>query len=1058
MAKAQILIVEDDNIVALELRDRLQSLGYAVAGVASYGREAIERAAEMRPDLVLMDIRLKGDVDGIEAAREIRARFGIPVVYLTAYADENTLRRAKVTEPYGYIVKPFQERELHTVIEVVLYNYEMERKLKESERWLSTVLKSIGDAVIATDREGLVAFMNPVAEALTGWKQEDTFGKDLTEVFNIVNEETRVLAESPVTKALREGVVVGLADHSILIAKDGKETHIADSAAPIGDDKGNVTGVVLVFRDITERKRTQKALQESEEKYRALVERSLQGLVIVQDFRIVFANASFAEMSGYTVEELLSLSPEEVRATTYPEDQAFVWGRFRDHLVGKPVPSHYEYRGIRKDGTIRWLEIFASRIKCGGRPAIQGAVVDITERKQAEEEIRQRTAQLEALREVGLELTSQLDLDALFRSIISRAMALVGGESGGLYLYRPDRDVLEWAMTVGPHLAPIGTILQRGEGLSGKVWKTGQPLIVDDYQAWEGRAAVYEGYPFGAVVGMPVRWGEEFLGVLNVLADSPRTFSPADAELLSLFAQQAAIAIENARLYEAERERAEILGALQETALDLAARRALPDLLRAIAARATNLLRAKGASIYFYRPATDDLLLTIDYSVKPEDVGAVLKRGEGLSGKVLETGQPMTVADYSRWEGRSAQFEEVNFAPIVGVPITWGDHLLGVLNVLDDAPRTFSSADIALLERFTPLAAAALEQARLLEEERARRREAETLRQTAAVLSSTLELDEVLGLILQQLRQVIPYNTTSVQLLRDEGLEIVACQGFEKPDQVVGLVFPLDPRFPNHRVVVTKAPLAIEDIIQEYPHFQEEANTYESGHIQSWLGVPLIVKDEVIGMIAVDRVEVHPYTAEEVQLAMAFVNQAAIALNNAQLHQETERLAITDGLTGLYNRRHFYELLERGVESANRYDEHLSLIMLDIDGFKTYNDTCGHLVGDSLLKELAQLLAQDIRKMDIVARYGGDEFVIFLPHTSKKQAVTLAERIRMDVERHRFPGEEKLSGEITISLGVAAYSEDMVEPEALMKAADLALLEAKKERNKVCDYGELYCL
>jgi len=185
---------------------------------------------------------------------------------------------------------------------------------------------------------------------------------------------------------------------------------------------------------------------------------------------------------------------------------------------------------------------------------------------------------------------------------------------------------------------------------------------------------------------------------------------------------------ERKRAEEEIRWRAETLAALQETALDLAAQRALPDLLRAIAARAVNLLRAKRGSVYLYRPATDDLLLAIDYNVEPEDVGTVLKRGEGLSGKVLETGQPMAVADYSRWEGRSPQFEEVNFAPVVGVPIFWGDHLLGVLNVLDDAPRAFSPADIALLERFTPLAAAALEQARLLEEERTRRREAETLR------------------------------------------------------------------------------------------------------------------------------------------------------------------------------------------------------------------------------------------------------------------------------------------------------------------------------------------
>jgi PAS domain S-box-containing protein len=138
-----------------------------------------------------------------------------------------------------------------------------------------------------------------------------------------------------------------------------------------------------------ERVQAEEELQESEEKYRTLVEHSLQGLVVIQDFGIVFANAAFAEISGYTVEELLSLSPEGVRAMIHPEDQALVWGRFRDRLTGEPVPPRYEYRGIRKDGSVRWLEMFASRIEYHGKPAVQGAIIDITERKRAEETLRE---------------------------------------------------------------------------------------------------------------------------------------------------------------------------------------------------------------------------------------------------------------------------------------------------------------------------------------------------------------------------------------------------------------------------------------------------------------------------------------------------------------------------------------------------------------------------------------------------------------------------------------------------------------------------------------------
>lgn len=137
----KILIVEDEGIVAKDIKKRLENLGYTVPAIVPSGEEAI-RAAKENPDLVLMDIVLKGDIDGIKAAEIIRAQFNIPVVYVTAHADNRVLQRAKATEPYGYILKPFEDRELHTTIEMALYKYKMEKKVKESGRWLSTILKS----------------------------------------------------------------------------------------------------------------------------------------------------------------------------------------------------------------------------------------------------------------------------------------------------------------------------------------------------------------------------------------------------------------------------------------------------------------------------------------------------------------------------------------------------------------------------------------------------------------------------------------------------------------------------------------------------------------------------------------------------------------------------------------------------------------------------------------------------------------------------------------------------------------------------------------------------
>jgi two-component system cell cycle sensor histidine kinase/response regulator CckA len=261
MPDARIMVVEDEKIIALDLQTRLQNLGYVVSAVVSSGEDAIQKAREIHPDLTLMDIRLHGELDGVEAARIIRERFDVPVIYLTAYADQETVQRAAETGPYGYLLKPFEDREIRSSIEMALHRHGMEQRLRESERWLVTTLKSIGDAVIATDAEGRIKFTNPLAEALTGWPEQDALGREATETLLIVDERSRTLVENPITQALRGNAVVGLDEHSILIAKDGTEMPIEANAAPIRDDAGSVVGAVLVFRDITARRRAEGALR-----------------------------------------------------------------------------------------------------------------------------------------------------------------------------------------------------------------------------------------------------------------------------------------------------------------------------------------------------------------------------------------------------------------------------------------------------------------------------------------------------------------------------------------------------------------------------------------------------------------------------------------------------------------------------------------------------------------------------------------------------------------------------------------------------------------------------
>ena len=257
MSAVRILIVEDQIIVARDEQHILEALGYNVVGAAATGEGAITLAETLRPDLVLMDIMLKGEMDGVEAACHIRERFDIPVIFVTAYADQATLQRAKLTGPFGYILKPFEEHDLATNIEMALYKHQMDKRLKESEQWFSATLRSIGDAVIATDVGGRVKFMNPLAETLTGWKQAEAVGRKLTQVFRTMNESDPGQGAAPGARAYLYAASPNSTD-TVLIPRSGPPLLIEDSSAPIKDDRGNITGLVLVFRDITERRRAER--------------------------------------------------------------------------------------------------------------------------------------------------------------------------------------------------------------------------------------------------------------------------------------------------------------------------------------------------------------------------------------------------------------------------------------------------------------------------------------------------------------------------------------------------------------------------------------------------------------------------------------------------------------------------------------------------------------------------------------------------------------------------------------------------------------------------------
>lgn len=265
-AKTSILIVEDERLVAEDIRNNLINLGYSVVAIVSSGAEAAEKAQNIHVDLVLIDIVLKGEMDGIETAGLLRSRYDVPVVYLTAYADNDTLEKAKLTEPFGYIVKPFDIRDLHSTIEMALYKFKMEKAIRDREAWYSTMMRSIGEGVIATDVSGLVSFVNPIAERLTGWPECEALGKPLSISFLTVDKRTKKPLPNPMDRTIRKGTRDYYFDEALLLSREGKEIPIDESFSPIRNDDGEVVGGVLVFKDVSERERAQAALRAAQRK------------------------------------------------------------------------------------------------------------------------------------------------------------------------------------------------------------------------------------------------------------------------------------------------------------------------------------------------------------------------------------------------------------------------------------------------------------------------------------------------------------------------------------------------------------------------------------------------------------------------------------------------------------------------------------------------------------------------------------------------------------------------------------------------------------------------
>lgn len=345
---------------------------------------------------------------------------------------------------------------------------ERERNLAEEKERLAVTLRSIGDGVITTDTQGRVTLLNGEAEHMTGWSMREAEGRPLQEVFDIVNELSLQKCENPVEKCLRTGEVIELANHTMLISRDGTRRIITDSGAPIRNSGGEVIGVVLVFRDTTEKTHMADALRDSESKFKGFAEQALVGIYLVQDGVLHYVNPRFAEMFGYTVQDCIG---KPLSMIAHPNSVQVVDEMVSKRISGELKTVHYEFTGLKRDGSFIQLDVYGSTVTYLGRVAAIGTLLDVTERKRASDALRQSESQYRSLIDnlpIGMHFYELLPDDRLI---------FTGGNAAADQILGVDNSQYIGKTLLEAFPAHLGTEIPdrfREVALTGRTWSTEQ--------------------------------------------------------------------------------------------------------------------------------------------------------------------------------------------------------------------------------------------------------------------------------------------------------------------------------------------------------------------------------------------------------------------------------------------------------------------------------------------------------------------------------------------------------------------------------------------------------
>jgi diguanylate cyclase (GGDEF)-like protein/PAS domain S-box-containing protein len=946
MMATRILVVEDEGIIARQIKNNLQHRGYEIIDVLTSGQQVLEKAPALNPDLVLMDISLSEGLDGIETAALLKQKMDVPIIYLTAYGDDVTLNRAKTTDPDGYILKPFSTRTLYTTIEIALNKFEIKQKLSQSEQRFRTLVENQSEGFSIMDNKERFVFANPAAEMIFGASHDQLIGSDVRAYMDQENYQ-KVLEQTDVRRQNQKSA------YEVEILRNHHERRLLSvTATPWLDKNGAYLGAFAIFRDITET-------------------------------------------------------------------------------------------------------------------------------RQAEIEDREQHEFIDALRDTAAAITSTLVLSEVFERILSNVNRVAPHDAANIMLVTDN--YAQVIMAKGyegkiPHSEEVLTVkFKILQTLTMRqMVQTGQAILISDaynYPEWEIIPATEW---VRSYVGAPIQWQGKIIGFINLDSSIPGFFTQKHMERLQAFANQVAVAVENARLFDETQRRAFFLSSLNEITRSALAEENTKKILDNLAQQVSHLLSSDSTYISLWNEENQTSSLVAFWGLITEAYRTkVFKQGEKtLTLSVLEQNCPLAIPNIFDTPYIDPEIAKmIPSTSVLGLPLATSSQKLGALMIGFEFFHNFTQEEIIRGEQLAGQVALVIAKTRSLEMEKQKSEQllrANTLitalSHVAAAIETAPDPDSLLETLGNELYRIGVMCVVSL-LSQDQKYLMVRYTSLGM-NALTGTEMSRGVTMQDIRLPVENYPHYSELILKRKPIFIADSQSSDSltppgfpptlairllglaGLSNDSRGVflPMIVGDNVIGVL---RLWGDALRQEDLSAISIFASQVSVSLENARLYNTIQQLAITDDLTGLYNRRGFAELGRHEIYRARRFNRPLTLIWLDIDHFKEVNDTFGHATGDEVLRKLAETLRTSTRETDLVSRLGGDEFVALLPETTQHDAIQVAERFRQAIKEIAITGPVGTAW-ITTSLGVASLTADDNNLDALLERADTAMYAAKKAgRNRV---------